>query len=473
MPNSPQKDLPLCIQCNQCGGTVALRLTLDEQVCQCCQAKDPFSDSTLQAIQRARQKLRKRSRAEQNIQSTIGGRDNLHEFYTVILVTPLWLIFIGVHALFSIYDGDTTVSLAWLLQPPPFEGKHWSDVGYAPNTAWWGFFIGFSGMVVSYSLNTISGVLRNGIDNSLPPLEPLTEDDPFRCRACGHDLMGGHRIHICPACSTQHIVVGSFAAKRNLLDDDFFEKEARIQKKIRSYHDVAATIDMWSLLLPTSFFIGLYFLPLFDAYFAQGDIQYSTGPVVLLLLSWLISIFFIGKKPRLTSYAGIYKPKPGDRLFRMGVTPLFQAELPLSSAIVANWPHPDNATFWLISGSPEGPIEHALLVRWEPGKVTKCIQYDVSLGVKNDFILETQTPSALSLRSFGKKKKRTLAVQYHISEEIVRVSHKEWKEEISIPKRLLFEIEKEQFDGSLPFYPKTILSRPKALYLGAVGYKGS
>ena len=92
MPTDLKKDLPLCIQCKQCGGTVALRLTLDEQVCQYCQAKNPFSDSTLQAIQRARQKLRKRSRAEQNIQSTIGGRDSTHEFYTVILVTPLWLM---------------------------------------------------------------------------------------------------------------------------------------------------------------------------------------------------------------------------------------------------------------------------------------------------------------------------------------------------------------------------------------------
>ncbi|MEC7988295.1 MAG: hypothetical protein VX278_24220, partial [Myxococcota bacterium] len=357
MSDSPRKDLPLCIQCNQCGGSVALRLTLEEQVCQYCQAKNPFSDSTLQAIERARHKLRKRSRAEQKIQNKLGSRDDLHEFYTVILVIPLWLIFMGVHALFSIYDGDIAVSLEWILQPPPCEKKHWSDVGYEPNTAWWGFFIGFSGMVVSYFFNTISGVLRNGIDNSLPPLEPLHADAPLRCRACGHDLVGGNRIHTCPACSTQHIVGGKMAHKRNLLDDAFFDKEARIQKKIRRFHNVAAKLDMWSLLLPSIYFIGLFFLPLFDVYLLQGDIQYTKIPGGLLLFSWLISLLFIGKKPRLTSFAGIYKPEPGDRLIRMGSTPLFQAEFPLSSALVSEWPHPDNATFWLISDSPEGPIE--------------------------------------------------------------------------------------------------------------------
>ena len=105
--------------------------------------------------------------------------------------------------------------------------------------------------------------------------------------------------------------------------------------------------------------------------------------------------------------------------------------------------------------------------------MTQCIQYDVSLGYQNDFFLETQTPSTLALRPFGKKKRRTLSVQYHVSEETVAVSHKEWDAEIAVPKRLLFEIEKEHFDGLLPFYPKTILSRPKALYLGAIGYKGS
>ena len=104
--------------------------------------------------------------------------------------------------------------------------------------------------------------------------------------------------------------------------------------------------------------------------------------------------------------------------------------------------------------------------------MTHCIQYDVSLGTESDFSLKTKTSTALSIRSFGKKKRRDLSIQYHVSEETVQVYHKDWGEEITVPKRILFEIEKGQLDGTLPFYPKTILSRPKALYPGAIGYKG-
>ena len=73
---------------------------------------------------------------------------------------------------------------------------------------------------------------------------------------------------------------------------------------------------MWSLLLPTLFFIGLFVFPLLNAYFPQGDIQYLKGPAVLLLLSWLISIVFIGKKSSSIFWngpLGYVEKKPYDK----------------------------------------------------------------------------------------------------------------------------------------------------------------